>query len=79
MDGFIAAVSSDANTLLKICYVGGKGNDIVYGVQTDKFGYPYITGTTNVSLPVYKSTFNNTSGQQDGKQDKEAPGRPLGD
>ncbi|MFT4152422.1 PKD domain-containing protein [Parafilimonas sp.] len=68
VDGFIAAISSDGSTLLKICYVGGKGNDMVYGVQTDKFGYPYIMGTTTVSLPVYKSIFNVTSGQEDGKQ-----------
>lgn len=68
VDGFIAAISNDGSTLLKICYVGGKGNDIIYGVQTDKFGYPYIMGTTNVSLPVYKSTFNSISDQQDGKQ-----------
>ena len=68
VDGFIAAISSDASTLLKICYIGGKGSDMVYGVQTDKYGYPYVTGTTTVSLPVYKSTFNDVSGQADGKQ-----------
>jgi gliding motility-associated-like protein len=67
-DGFIAEVSSDASTLLKICYVGTPGNDMVYGVQTDKFGYPFLMGTTTQSFPVYKSPFNTTAGQANGKQ-----------
>ena len=67
-DGFIAELSSDANTLLKICYVGTPGNDMVYGVQTDKFGYPFIMGTTTQSFPVYKSPFNANGNQTNGKQ-----------
>jgi gliding motility-associated-like protein len=67
-DGFIAELSSDANTLLKICYVGTAGNDMVYGVQTDKFGYPFIMGTTTQSFPVYKSPFNANGNQANGKQ-----------
>jgi gliding motility-associated-like protein len=67
VDGFIAEISADANTLLKTCYVGGAGNDMVYGVQIDKFGYPYVMGTTTKSLPVYQSPFNAT-GQANGDQ-----------
>src|SRR5205085_12048504 len=50
------------------CYAGTNGNDMVYGVQTDKYGFPYIMGTTTVSFPVYKSPFNATVGQANGKQ-----------
>ena len=57
-----------ATRLIKTCYVGTPGNDMVYGVQTDKYGYPYIMGTTTQSFPVYKSAFNTISGQVNGKQ-----------
>ncbi len=72
-DGFIAELSSDANTLLKVLYVGTvnnntPGNELVYGVQTDKYGYPFIMGTTTQTFPVYKSTFNANGNQANGKQ-----------
>ncbi len=67
-DGFIAELSSDANTLLKTEYVGTGGNDLVYGVQTDKYGYPFIMGTTTETFPVFKSPFNAGGNQAKGKQ-----------
>ncbi len=67
-DGFIAEISSDANTLIKTMYVGTPGNDIVYGVQTDKFGFPFITGTTTQTFPVINSPFNANGNQSNGKQ-----------
>ena len=67
-DGFITELSSDANTLIKTEYVGTAGNDLVYGVQTDKYGYPFIMGTTNETFPIYKSPFNADGNQANGKQ-----------
>lgn len=67
-DGFIAELSADANTLIKTEYVGTGGNDLVYGVQTDKYGYPFIMGTTNQTFPVFKSPFNANGNQANGKQ-----------
>src|SRR4030095_6314114 len=66
-DGFISEISSDGNTLLKTCYIGTAGNDMVYGVQTDKYGIPFIMGTTTNSFPIFRSTFN-AGGQANGKQ-----------
>jgi gliding motility-associated-like protein len=68
VDGFITEISKDANTLIRTCYIGTGGNDMVYGVQTDKYGYPYVMGTTTIAFPVYKSPFNTVSGQATGKQ-----------
>ena len=51
-DGFVTVVSNDGKTQRRTAYVGTAGNDMVYGVQFDKFGYPYIMGTTSVSFPV---------------------------
>lgn len=51
-DGFVTIISNDGTTQKSTVYVGGAGNDMVYGIQFDKFGYPYIMGTTTVAFPV---------------------------
>jgi len=51
-DGFVTIISNDGTTQKSTVYVGGPGNDMVYGIQFDKFGYPYIMGTTTVAFPV---------------------------
>ncbi|MEO8712121.1 MAG: SBBP repeat-containing protein, partial [Parafilimonas sp.] len=68
VDGFVTEISADMTTLIKTCYIGTGGNDMVYGIQTDKFGFPYIMGTTTQSFPVYKSAFNAGGNQANGKQ-----------
>ena len=40
---------------------------MLYGVQFDKYGFPYITGTTTIAFPVINAPFN-TVEQADGKQ-----------
>ncbi len=68
VDGFISEISADLTKLIKTSYVGTGGSDMVYGVQTDKFGYPYIMGTTTTSFPVVNSPFNANNNQANGKQ-----------
>lgn len=51
-DGFVTIISNDGTTQRKTVYVGAAGNDMVYGIQFDKFGYPYIMGTTTQAFPV---------------------------
>ncbi len=63
-DGFISILSPDASQLLKTSYMGTNGNDMVYGIQFDKFGYPYIMGTSNVSWPVINAPFSQPGGKQ---------------
>ncbi|HRH47106.1 MAG TPA: PKD domain-containing protein [Panacibacter sp.] len=67
-DGFISIISNDGSTQIKTCYVGTSGNDMVYGVQFDKLGFPYITGTTTIAFPVIQSAFNASGNQAGGKQ-----------
>lgn len=64
-DGFISIISNDGSKLRKTSYVGTAGNDLVYGVQFDKLGFPYVTGTTTTAFPVINSGFNS---QGKGKQ-----------
>lgn len=68
-DGFVSIISNNGGSpsQIKTCYVGTQGNDMLYGIQFDKKGFPYITGTTTSAFPTIKSTFN-VSTQANGKQ-----------
>lgn len=69
IDGFISIVSPDGGTLVRSTYFGlDNVTDMIYGIGFDKKGYPYITGTTNGTIPVVASPFNQSSGQASGKQ-----------
>ncbi|MEP6513075.1 MAG: PKD domain-containing protein [Parafilimonas sp.] len=64
-DGFISVITNDGRILKKTVYAGTGGNDLIYGIQFDKSGNPYIMGTTTVSFPVLNAGFNTQTG---GKQ-----------
>jgi gliding motility-associated-like protein len=69
VDGFISIVSNDGSNLIKTSYFGTDGTDMIYGVQFDRDGFPYITGTTTKVIPVVNSPWNqNNPGQASGKQ-----------
>ncbi|WP_153797308.1 DUF7948 domain-containing protein [Foetidibacter luteolus] len=63
-DGFVSIINNSTGALVKSTYVGTNGNDLVYGVQFDKFGYPYIMGTTTGTWPVVNATFRQNNGRQ---------------
>lgn len=50
-DGFVAIISP-AGQLLKSTYLGTTGYDMLYGIQFDKYSFPYVMGTTTASWPV---------------------------
>jgi len=68
VDGFVAQVSNNGGTLLKASYYGTTGTDMVYGIEFDKSGFPYIMGTTTGVIPVLNSPFNQNGNQASGKQ-----------
>ncbi len=63
-DGFVSIVSNDGSSLIKTGYFGTNGADMLYGIQFDKFSYPYIMGTTTGSWPVFNATFSQPGGKQ---------------
>ncbi|MDB5247998.1 MAG: hypothetical protein JWQ40_2392 [Segetibacter sp.] len=68
-DGFVSIVSSDLTTLIRSSYMGTSGNDMLYGIQFDKFGFPYIMGTTSVPAsgtgwPVINAPYSQPGGKQ---------------
>lgn len=63
-DGFVTELLPDGSAILKTTYAGTTGNDLIYGIQFDKFGFPYIMGTTTGSWKVVNATYSNTGGKQ---------------
>jgi len=69
IDGFVAVVSNDGSQLIKSTYFGTTSTDMIYGIDFDKYGYPYIVGTTDGVVPVFNSPWNQSNpGQASGKQ-----------
>ncbi|MEO5892511.1 MAG: hypothetical protein ABIQ31_19850, partial [Ferruginibacter sp.] len=64
VDGFVTQMRPDGSGIIKTSYLGTIGNDLVYGLQFDKFGYPYVTGTTTGSWPVTNAAFSSQGGKQ---------------
>ncbi len=70
-DGFVAEFTPDGTSIIKTTYIGtndnnagADGNDLVYGLQFDRFGFPYIMGTTNGNWEAFNATFQNAGGKQ---------------
>ncbi len=64
-DGFVSVLNSNGTQLLQSTYLGTSGADVVYGIQFDKFGFPYVMGTTTGAWTV---TSNIGFVQNGGKQ-----------
>ncbi|MDI9357610.1 MAG: PKD domain-containing protein [Phycisphaerales bacterium] len=64
-NGFLAVLSNDGGILKKTSYIGAaNAATVVYGVQYDATGNPYICGTTTKSFPVINAPFSQPNGKQ---------------
>ena len=66
-DGFVTEIANDGSKIIKSVYLGTNGADNIYGIQFDKFGFPYVMGTTSGTWPVV-SPGGGKFFQQAGKQ-----------
>ncbi|MES2892842.1 MAG: PKD domain-containing protein [Bacteroidota bacterium] len=64
VDGFVTQIDPAGAGIIRTTYMGTAGNDLVYGIQFDKFGFPYVTGTTSGAWPVLNATFSNPNSKQ---------------
>ncbi|MDP4215157.1 MAG: PKD domain-containing protein [Bacteroidota bacterium] len=64
VDGWVSVVSNDGTNLINSTYIGTSGTDIVYGIDVDRLGFPYITGTTTGTWPIVNAAFSNPGGKQ---------------
>ncbi|HMO61575.1 MAG TPA: PKD domain-containing protein [Ferruginibacter sp.] len=63
-DGFVTIIRPDGSAIVSTTYIGTTGNDLVYGIKFDRFGYPYVNGTTTGNWPVINASFSNAGGKQ---------------
>ncbi|HLI92803.1 MAG TPA: PKD domain-containing protein, partial [Puia sp.] len=63
-DGFVAQISGDGTTLKKVTYLGTSDNEAIYGLQFDKYGFPYVMGTTNATWPVINAAYSVSGARQ---------------
>ena len=56
VEGFLARLSADGDSLLFSTFIGGSDRDYIYDMKIDDQGYPYMTGYT------YSSDFPVTAG-----------------
>ncbi|MBD0366654.1 MAG: PKD domain-containing protein [Flavisolibacter sp.] len=64
IDGFVSIVSNNGATLKRSTFIGTGGIDQVYGIQFDKFNFPYIMGQTTGTFPIINATWSQPGGKQ---------------
>ncbi|WP_158638340.1 DUF7948 domain-containing protein [Panacibacter ginsenosidivorans] len=68
-DGFISLINNTGTILTRTTYVSSgadNSDDLIYGIDFDRKGFPYIMGTTTVPFPLVGNPAFNT--QATGKQ-----------
>ena len=63
-DGFVVELNNTGTAAIRGTYLGTPGADQVYGIETDKFGFIYVTGTTDGSWPVINAAYSNPNSKQ---------------
>lgn len=71
VDGFVTEITPNGSAIIKTTYIGTNdndpaidGNDLVYGIKFDRFGFPYIMGTTSGNWLASNAIFRNIGGKQ---------------
>jgi gliding motility-associated-like protein len=64
IDGYISVISNDGTTLRRSIYLGTGQTDIIYGIQFDRYSYPYVMGITRGTWPVINAAYSNTNAKQ---------------
>lgn len=64
IDGFVAQVSNNGSTIIRSTFVGTGGADQVYGIQFDRFGFPYVMGQSTGDFPVINAAYSNPGAKQ---------------
>ena len=58
IDGFVTILPPSGASFIKTTYLGTNDIDLVYGLKFDKFGFPYIMGTSKGSWPILNASFS---------------------
>ncbi len=65
-DGYLTNLLDNGNSVSRVrsTYLGTNRIDIVYGVQFDRMGFPYVMGTTTGNWPVQNATYSVANSRQ---------------
>jgi gliding motility-associated-like protein len=63
-DGFVAVLTPDGSSFQRSTFLGTAGIDQVYGIQFDKFGFPYVMGQTTGNWPNINAAWTQPNGRQ---------------
>lgn len=63
-DGFVLELNSTGTSIFRGTYIGTGKSDEVYGLDTDKFGFLYLMGTSEGQMPVINAAYSNTGAKQ---------------
>jgi hypothetical protein len=66
VDGFVAKLSPSGNSLVYATYLGGRGDDRVFGIRVDSAGNAIVTGwTTSSNFPFMNAVQSTNRGGKD--------------
>lgn len=63
-DGFVSRISNDGTRLISSSYMGTTSFDAIYGIQFDKYSFPYIMGVTEGAWPVQNAPYSVANSKQ---------------
>lgn len=63
-DGFVVELNNTGTSVLGGTYLGTSGADQIYGIETDKFGFIYVMGTTDGKWTVKNAAYSNPNSGQ---------------
>lgn len=64
IDGFVSIINNSGTQLIRSTFLGTTAIDQVYGVQFDKFGFPYVMGQTRGAWPTMNAKWVQAGGKQ---------------
>ena len=63
-DGFVIELNNSGTAAIGGTYLGTAEADQIYGIETDKFGFIYVMGTTEGKWPVKNAAYSNANSSQ---------------
>ncbi|WP_240347815.1 PKD domain-containing protein [Longitalea arenae] len=58
IDGYVSIFSNDGTAIKRTTFLGTPQIDLVYGIQFDLTGYPYVMGTSRGGWPVINAAYS---------------------
>ena len=58
IDGFVTQINPNGGSIIRTTYFGTPAIDLLYGLKFDKFGFPYVMGTSRGAWPVINAAYS---------------------